>query len=92
MENIKEANSLLNKKHDIEEIFSIESKVIQNTEVVTDIQAIRNAVAHGSFDIRFNPKDNEYIVDFQGILTGYNFNKQYTGSEMFTLYGIYDNL
>jgi hypothetical protein len=40
MENIKKAVSVLNKHYDIEEIFSIESKVSQNTEIVTDIQSL----------------------------------------------------
>jgi hypothetical protein len=40
MENIKKAANILNKDYDIEDIFSIESKVIQNTEIVTDIQAV----------------------------------------------------
>ena len=92
MENIKKANEFLDKKYDIEEIFSLESKVIQNTETVTDIQAIRNAVSHGSFNIEFDQKTKEYIVDFQSVLSGYSFNKKYSGSELFILYGIYDNL
>lgn len=70
----QEAITILKKNYDIEELFSIESKVIQNTETVTDIQAIRNAVAHGSFDILLDGKGEEYIIDFQSALTGYSFN------------------
>jgi hypothetical protein len=92
MENIKKALSVINKKDDIEEIFSIESKVLQNTQIVTDIQAIRNAVSHGSFDIRFNYSQNEYIVDFESVLTGYQFNKSYTGRQLLLLYSDYDKL
>jgi hypothetical protein len=92
MENIKKALSILNKKYDIEEIFSIESRVLQNTQIVTDIQAIRNAVSHGSFDIRFNYTQNEYIVDFESLLTGYQFNKSYTGHQLLLLYSDYDKL
>jgi hypothetical protein len=92
MENIKKALTILNKKYDVEEVFSIESKVLQNTKVVTDIQAIRNAVSHGSFDIRFNYDQNEYVVDFGSVLTGYEFNKCYTGHQLLMLYSDYDKL
>jgi hypothetical protein len=83
---------ILNKKYDIEEVFSIESKVAQNTQVTTDIQAIRNAVSHASFDLRFDQIKKEYIVDFESVLTGYQFNKTYTGSQLFILYADYDRL
>jgi hypothetical protein len=92
MENIKTAANILNKNYDIEEIFSIESKVIQNTEIVTDIQAIRNAVSHGSFNLEFRKTENEYIVDFQSVLLGYGFNRKYTGSQLILLYADYDKL
>ena len=70
MENIRNAISILNKNYDIEDIFSIESKVFQNNEIVTDIQAIRNAVCHGSFNIEYNEMQKEYIVDFQSVFAG----------------------
>jgi hypothetical protein len=73
-------------------IFFLESKVIQNTEIVTDIQAIQNAVSHGSFNLEFNKTENEYIVDFQSVLSGYGFNRIYTGSQLFLLYSDYDKL
>jgi hypothetical protein len=92
MENIKKALTILNKKYDIEEVFSIESKVLQNTQNVTDVQAIRNAVSHGSFDIRYNYEQNEYIVDFGSLLSGYQFNKSYTGHQLLMLYSDYDKL
>ena len=83
---------IFNKKYDIEEVFSIESKVFQNTEMTTDIQAIRNAVSHASFDLRFDQVRKEYVVDFESLLTGYQFNKTYTGSQLFILYADYDRL
>lgn len=92
MENIKEAVTLLGKNYDIEEIFSIESKVNQNTKIVTDIQAIRNAVCHGSFNIEFNTEKCEYVIDFKSILSGYSFDRKYTGQELLYLYSDYDNL
>jgi hypothetical protein len=92
MENIKKANELLKKKYDIDEIFSLESKVRQNTQDVTDIQAIRNAISHGSFNLEYNSIQKEYIIEFQSVISGYSFNKKYTGSQLFILYGIYDNL
>ena len=52
----------------------------------------RNAVSHGSFDIRFNYAQNEYIVDFGNVLTGYQFNKNYTGNQLLMLYSDYDKL
>jgi hypothetical protein len=64
MENIKKAAGILNTNYDIEEIFSRTSKAVQNTESVSDIQAIRNAVCHGSFNIEYNKIRNEYSIDF----------------------------
>ncbi len=72
--------------------YIFESKVIQNTESVTDIQAIRNAVSHGSFNLEFSKTENEYIVDFQSVLLGYGFNRKYTGSQLILLYADYDKL
>jgi hypothetical protein len=92
MENIKKANDILNKNYDIEDIFSIESKVIQNTKFVTDIQAIRNAVSHGSFSLGFNENIKEYFVDFESTLTGYYFKRRYTTSQLIALYSDYDHL
>jgi hypothetical protein len=92
MENIKKAMDILNKKRDIEEVFSIESKVVQNTKFTTDIQAIRNAVSHASFDLKFDEVKKEYVVDFESVLTGFQFNKTYTGSQLFLLYVDYDKI
>jgi hypothetical protein len=87
MENINNAANVLNKNYDIEDIFSIESKVVQNNEIVTDIQAIRNAVSHGSFNIEYNKTEKEYI-DFQSVLLGYRFNRRYTGTQLLSLYAM----
>jgi hypothetical protein len=92
MESIKEAVAKLGKEHNIEEIFSLESPVMQNTKPVTDIRAIRNAVSHGSFDIEHNKEKREWIIDFQSILTNYRFNKRYTGNQLIDIYTAYDNL
>ena len=92
MENIKKAADILSKNYDIEEIFSIESKVVQNTKSIADIQAIRNAVSHGSFNLGFNENTKEYFVDFESVLTGYSFNKRYTGTQFITSYSDYDKL
>ena len=90
--NIKKAQILLNNNSDIDEIFSLETKVVQNTKTVIDINAIRNAVCHGAFNINYDNHIKEYVVDFKGILNSYNYNKQYTGSELFILYANYDRL
>ena len=92
MENIKKAADILSKNYDIEEIFSIESKVVQNTKSIADIQAIRNAVSHGSFNLGFNENTKGYFVDFERVLTGYSFNKRYTGTQFITSYSDYDKL
>jgi hypothetical protein len=92
MESIKEAVATLGKNHNIEEIFSLESPVMQNTKPVTDIRAIRNAVSHGSFNIEFNRNTGEWIIDFESILTNFQFNKRYTGDQLIDLYAAYDNL
>jgi hypothetical protein len=92
MENIKESCTILGKSYDIEDIFSIESSVMQNTKPVTDIQAIRNSVCHGSFDIEYDKEKREYIIDFQGTLSGYSFSRKYTGNRLLELYSDYDNL
>lgn len=57
-----------------------------------DIQAIRNAVSHGSFNLEFNKTKNEYTVESQNLLTGYSFNRRYTGYQLLFLYSDYDNL
>lgn len=45
MENLKDAKTCLAiSRYDVEDIFSYEEGVTQNTKKVTDIQAIRNAV------------------------------------------------
>jgi hypothetical protein len=92
MECIKEAVIRLEKDHNIEEIFSLESPVMQNTKTVTDIRAIRNAISHGSFNIEYDKKKGEWIIDFQSTLTNYQFNKQYTGNQLIDIYSAYDNL
>jgi len=92
MENLKVAKSFLENDFDIEEIFSLESKVEQNNEIVTDVKAIRNAVCHGAFNIIFDREKQEYVIDFESILSGYKFNKIYTGSEFLVFYSLYDRL
>jgi hypothetical protein len=92
MESIKEAVNMVGTKHDIEEIFSVESPVTQDSKRVVDILALRNAVSHASFNIEFYKEKGGWIIDFQSTLTGYEFNKRYTGPELLTLYTSYDNL
>ena len=92
MECIREAVAKLQKDHNIEEIFSIDSPVMQNTKLVTDIRAIRNAVSHGSFNIEYNRKNKEWIIDFQSTLTNYQFYKRYTGNQLIDIYSDYDKL
>lgn len=92
IENIKKAQKILNITYDIEEIFSIESKVIQNTESVIDIHALRNAVSHGAFTVYYDYNIREYFVDFKGILNSYNYNKKYSGCQLLILYANYDKL
>jgi hypothetical protein len=92
MESIKEAVAIVGKDHNLEEIFSLESPVMQGKNPVTDIRAIRNAVSHGSFNIEFNMEKREYVIDFQSTLTDYSFNKRYTGDQLLALYAAYDNL
>lgn len=89
-ENIKKA--FLGKDYEIHDIFSVETSVIQNTEPVSDIRAIRNAVSHASFSIKHSGKNNEYVVDFQGGLDGFKFDRKYTGAELLDIYSDYDNL
>jgi len=93
MENLREARTRLGiTSFDLEDIFSIEGRVAQNTINVTDINAIRNAISHGAFDIKFDYGLGEYIIDFQSILSSYRFNRKYSGSEFLDLYRNYDKL
>ena len=92
IENIKKAQKILNLTQDIEEIFSIESKVIQNTESVIDIHALRNAVSHGAFTVYYDYNIREYFVDFKGVLNSYNYNKKYSSCQLLILYSNYDKL
>ena len=91
-ENIKKAIALLGKNCKIQDIFSIEASVMQNTETVTDIRAIRNAVSHASFGIKEHGENNEYVIDFQGGLSGFAFDRKYTGKQLLEIYSAYDNL
>ncbi|MGC1131522.1 MAG: hypothetical protein WA941_01765 [Nitrososphaeraceae archaeon] len=92
MESVREAVTKLGKDYDLEEIFSIESPVQQNTKRATDIRAIRNAVSHGSFNIENQSKIKDFIIGFQSVFTNYTFNKQYTGKQLLNIYSAYDNL
>jgi hypothetical protein len=90
MESVKEAVAKLGRDYDLEEIFSIELPVQQNTKPATDIRAIRNAVSHGSFNIKYQSKIKDF--DFHSVLTNYTFNRQYTGKQLLEIYSAYDNL
>ena len=92
IENIKKTQTVLNTTYDIEEIFSLESKVIQNTKSVIDIHALRNAVSHGAFTVYYDYDIREYFVNFKGILNSYTYNKKYSGLELLILYSNYDKL
>ena len=64
---------------------------MQNTETVSDIRAIRNAVSHASFGIKKHGENNEYVVDFQGGLSGFAFDRKYTGKQLLEIYSAYDD-
>ena len=65
IENMKKAQSILNSTYDIEEICSIDSKLIQNTKYVVDIVGIRNCISHFAYTIEEN---HEVVVDFHSTL------------------------
>jgi hypothetical protein len=53
-ESLSKANSILGTTYDIENICSVESKVMQNTRPQTDINAIRDAISHCAFSLDIN--------------------------------------
>jgi hypothetical protein len=65
IENLKKTQSILNSTYDIEEICSIDSKVIQNTKDQVDMVGIRNCISHSAYTIKEN---NEVVVDFHSAL------------------------
>lgn len=85
MENIKKAMDIFNKKYDIEKCCS-------------EYQIYNRYSSHSQCcfpciiwsEIRWGKK--EYVVDFESVLTGFQFNKIYTGSQLFLLYADYDRL
>jgi hypothetical protein len=87
IENLKKAQSILGSTYDIEEICSIDSKVIQNTKDQVDIVAIRNCISHSAYTIEEN---NEIVVDFHSTLQGYTINRRYIGRQLVDLYKNYD--
>lgn len=89
IENLKKTQSILNSTYDIEEICSIDSKVIQNTKDQVDMVGIRNCISHSAYTIKEN---NEVVVDFHSALGGYNINRKYTGRQLVNLYKHYDRL
>jgi hypothetical protein len=89
IENLKKVQAILNSTYDIEEICSIDSKVVQNTKDQVDMVGIRNCISHSAYAIEEN---NEVVVDFHSTLEGYDINRKYTGSQLLNLYKNYDRL
>lgn len=90
IENLKKAQSILDSKYDLDDICSLDSKVIQKTETVTDMVGIRNAVCHSSFNLDF--REDELWIDFRGTMSDYNMDKQYRSRDLALMYKNYDKL
>jgi hypothetical protein len=78
-ESLSKANSILGATYDIEDICSVESKVMQNTRPQTDINAIRDAISHCAFSLDIN---GGIFVDFHSNERGFNYNRRFKDKEL----------
>jgi hypothetical protein len=66
-------------KYDIMEMCSVTHKVQKGNRWVTDVRALRDAIAHGHFHIE--TVNNDWSITFENIEFGYNFKKTYREKE-----------
>jgi hypothetical protein len=69
----------LAKKYDIFEMCSVTHKVQKGKKWVTDVRALRDAIAHGHFYIDTAKKD--WSISFENTECGYNFKKTFSRDE-----------
>lgn len=69
----------LQSKYDVEAICSVQSKVKKGSKWRTDVRAIRDAVAHGHFEIRL--LRNDWAIEFDNNEGGYSFHKSFSRKE-----------
>lgn len=70
----------LNNKYDKIDMCSVQFKVEKGKIWVTDVKAIRDATAHGHFQIH-RVKDNDWALEFNNKTKGYNFHKVFSREE-----------
>jgi hypothetical protein len=73
---------------DIEDLLSVESKVQRDGKWKTDVNAIRDAIAHAKFKIN----STNYQITFENIGKGYSFVLTKTGEELLFFYQDYDKM
>lgn len=87
---VTNAKKHINLDYDIQEILSVDSKVQKGIGWKSDTRAIRDAIAHASFNITEVKED--YIIHFKNNEQGYNSDKSFTTKEMMLFYQDYDRL
>jgi len=73
---------------DIEDLLSVETKVQKGTTWKTDVNAIRDSIAHAKFKIN----STNYQITFENIGKGYNFVLTKTVEELLFFYEDYDKM
>ena len=69
----------LQNKYDIEAIFSTVSKIKRGDKFETDVRAVRNALAHLNYKIKY--LENYSVIKFSMTDFGYNFHRSFTQKE-----------
>ena len=69
----------LESKYDVEQIFSIEKKIQNNSKFKTDVRAIRDALSH--FKYKIVEKQGIVSINFNNQDKGYDFDKKFTKHE-----------
>ena len=85
---IAKAEKYTNLNYDIQEILSVNSKVMKGNDWRSDTRAIRDAISHPHFVI--NKIGKGYVIHFKNTEQGYNFDKAFTEKEMSLFYHDYD--
>ncbi len=90
-EMLDRASKVINKDIDMQDLFSINSKVKRGKEDRTDSRAIRDATAHAHFKVSANTT-GDYIIKFENNDKGWKFNKEFSRQDLIIFYQDFDLL
>jgi hypothetical protein len=74
----------LQSKYDVDAMCSVSSKVKKGSRWVTDVRAIRDAIAHGHF--RIEMLSGDWVIEFNNNEHSYNFNKHFSREDFFEFF------